>query len=179
MGHGAKMLQMHQQSTSRSSQRPVNQPNSLSSPASKVPSSPINGLIERTQEVSNEEDLSEEQHHELSSDEDSLHNMDMNDPVRYQETKEIYTGTTEKGLTLLGHPKSTIEHFSRALTFIQKKDLQRLYIPYLKEQFFLNRTPARKVIIESPCGILKPLNNCKGTICMTNYELIFFYDIDI
>lgn len=72
-----------------------------------------------------------------------------------------------------------IEHFSKTLTSIQKKDLKRLYISYLREQFFLNRTPARKVIIESPCEILQPLNNYKGFMCMTNYELIFFYEMDI
>lgn len=81
-------------------------------------------------------------------------------------------------MTLHGHPKTSIEHFSKPLSLIQKKDLQRLYISYLKEQFFLNRTPARKVIIESPCQILRPLSNCKGFMCMTNYELIFFYEMD-
>ena len=85
---------------------------------------------------------------------------------------------TEKGLSLNGHPKKTIEHFSKPLTYIQKKDLKHTYINYLKEQFFLNKTPARKVIIESPCEILGPLSNCKGFMCMTNYELIFFYDMD-
>ena len=85
---------------------------------------------------------------------------------------------TEKGLHF-GNPKNIIEHFSKTLSSIQKKDLKRQYISYLKEQFFLNRTPARKVIIESPCEILKPLNNFKGYMCMTNYELIFFYEMNI
>ena len=76
-------------------------------------------------------------------------------------------------------PRSIIEHFSKTISTIQKKDLKRLYISYLKEQFFLNKTPARKVIIESPCEILTPLRNCKGFMCMTNYELVFFYDLDI
>ena len=35
------------------------------------------------------------------------------------------------------------------------------------------------MIIESQCEILQPLNNYKGFMCMTNYELIFFYEIDI
>lgn len=74
--------------------------------------------------------------------------------------------------------KNTIEHFSKPLSAIQKKDLKHLYISYLKDQFFLNKVPARKVIIESPCEILKPLDNCKGFMCMTNYELIFFYDME-
>lgn len=75
-------------------------------------------------------------------------------------------------------PKNTIEHFSKPLSAIQKKDLKHIYFAYLKEYFFQSKVPARKVIIESPCEILKPLDNCKGFMCMTNYELVFFYDMD-
>ena len=74
--------------------------------------------------------------------------------------------------------KITIDHFRRPLTAIQKKDLKHLYVNYLKEQFFMNKNPARKVIIESPCEILKPLSNTKGFICMTNYELVFIYEME-
>lgn len=88
------------------------------------------------------------------------------------------TGTDKGAPNHANQPKSIIEHFSKPLSFIQKKDLKRLYISYLKEQFLLNKTPARKIIIESPCEILQPLNNIKGFMCMTNYELIFFYDMD-
>ena len=73
---------------------------------------------------------------------------------------------------------TSVNHFSKRLTSIQKKDLKRQYIGYLKEQFFLNKKPKRKEVIESPCEILHPLCNKKGVLLMTNYELIFFYHME-
>ena len=75
--------------------------------------------------------------------------------------------------------RGTIEHFSKPLSSIQKKDLKHLYIGYLKEQFLQNKTPTRKIIIESPCEILDPLSNCKGYISMTNYELVFYHEMEM
>ena len=95
----------------------------------------------------------EDEQNDISSDEDSMRNIAQARESRFSDTKEALNGT-DKGLTFFGYPKSIIEHFSKPLSFIQKKDLRRLYISYLKEQFFLNRIPARKVIIESPCDIL-------------------------
>lgn len=41
----------------------------------------------------------------------------------------------------------------------------------------MNKKPKRKEVIESPCEILHPLCNQKGVLVMTNYELIFFYNM--
>ena len=74
--------------------------------------------------------------------------------------------------------RKNVSHFSKRLTNIQKRDLKRQYIAYLKEQYFLNKKPKRKEVIESPCEILHPLCNKKGVLLMTNYELIFFYNME-
>jgi hypothetical protein len=42
----------------------------------------------------------------------------------------------------------------------------------------LNKRPKRKEVLQSPCEILHPLCNRKGELLMTNYELIFFYNLD-
>lgn len=62
---------------------------------------------------------------------------------------------------------------------MQKQDLKRVYVTHLKEQLFLSKIPKRKEVIECECEMLLPLENRKGTLCMTNYELIFFYDLDL
>ena len=139
---------MFHESTSRSSDKQLNQPHSISSPTSLVPS--IKNIKANKETLL---DDAEDDQNEISSDEDSMRNIAQARDSRFSDTKEALNGT-DKGLTFFGYPKSIIEHFSKPLSFIQKKDLRRLYISYLKEQFFLNRIPARKVIIESPCDIL-------------------------
>jgi len=65
------------------------------------------------------------------------------------------------------------------LSAITKLDIQRTYIAHLKEQMFLTVEPKRKDVIESPCEILNSLEKREGTLCMTNYELVFFYNLNM
>lgn len=148
----------------------------LSTPSSNLRSHSIAEDKQCSQEVS-EEDQVEEYGNDISSENNSVKNIKPTNLAKFTDSKEVFFGT-QKGQTWPGGLKNTIEHFSKPLTQIQKKDLKRLYVTYLKEQFFMNKTPSRKVIIESPCEILNPLSNCKGLMCMTNYELIFFYEMD-
>lgn len=50
------------------------------------------------------------------------------------------------------------------------------YVAYLKEATVLTRHPKRKEVLECRCEMLLTLENRKGTLLMTNYELIFIYD---
>ena len=67
LGRVDKMLQMFQESASRSSDKLLNQPNSQPSPTSKVPS----GSITKENDAFSVDDLEEEQN-DVSSDEDSM-----------------------------------------------------------------------------------------------------------
>ena len=53
---------------------------------------------------------------------------------------------------------------------------QQAFVGYLKEAIFATKQPKRKEVIECRCELLLTLENRKGTLCMTNYELIFFQD---
>ena len=114
---------------------------------------------------------------DVSSDDDTLGGDNCEDRSN-EGCQDSAERVQESGFERYQHPRGVIEHFTKTLTSIQRKDLKHLYVNLLKEQYFQDKTPVRKVIVESLCELLQPLSNCKGFICMTNYELIFFYDMD-
>ena len=115
-----RVLQIYQEQTSRSSetgQRLANQPNSISTPDSNGLSNFKFGQFERTDEASNEDDKEENNTEDLSEDE-SWRAEEQNKLNRLSVPNEAMIGT-EKGLSLNGHPKKTIEHFSKLTFFVQ------------------------------------------------------------
>jgi hypothetical protein len=55
---------------------------------------------------------------------------------------------------------------------------QQAFVGCLKDELFAQKQPKRKEVIECRCELLLTLENRKGTLCMTNYELIFFQDFE-
>ena len=48
----------------------------------------------------------------------------------------------------------------------------------LRDNFVENKSPKRIDVAETPIQILHPLENRKGTLIMTNYELLFIYQMN-
>lgn len=48
----------------------------------------------------------------------------------------------------------------------------------MRDHFIDTKMPKRKVVAETPIQILHPLENRKGHLIMTNYELLFIYELN-